>query len=265
MKIFIIFLLLTILSIFLLWRSKKQKATNKPFGLLKVSRKFHKWLMLFIGLQFVIWSITGAYMVIFDIDYIHGDTLVRNPQNTISSDNIHFTLANLYQKYPQASKIEVGKLIEQNVYRFTFNDNKYLLSAETGEQLSPLSKELALKVSKYHYSADDNVSEVELITENPPFELRASLLPAWRVNFDALGSPSIYISAETGKLIGKRHDFWRLFDWMFRFHVMDYTEEEDVHNYLLFFIASFGLAACLSGLVLVYFRVFKKDATEEFV
>jgi hypothetical protein len=171
----------------------------------------------------------------------------------------------LYQKYPQASKIEVGKLIDQNVYRLINNGNKYLLSAETGQLLSPLSQELAIKVSQYHYSAEDPVSEVELITENPPFELRASSLPAWRVNFDAFGSPSIYISAETGKLVGKRHDFWRLFDWMFRFHVMDYTEEENVHNYLLFFIVSLGLAACLSGLVLVYFRVFKKHTIEELV
>ncbi|MFT6029889.1 MAG: hypothetical protein ACI8O8_001630, partial [Oleiphilaceae bacterium] len=30
--------------------------------------------MLFLGLQFLIWSISGAYMVIFDIDYIHGDS-----------------------------------------------------------------------------------------------------------------------------------------------------------------------------------------------
>jgi len=48
--------------------------------LLKTSRKFHKWLMLFLGIQFLIWSISGAYMVIFDIDYIHGDSLVVNHQ-----------------------------------------------------------------------------------------------------------------------------------------------------------------------------------------
>ena len=47
---------------------------------LKISRKFHRWLMLFLGIQFLIWSISGAYMVIFDIDYIHGDSLVVNHQ-----------------------------------------------------------------------------------------------------------------------------------------------------------------------------------------
>ena len=47
---------------------------NKSMATLKTSRKLHKWFMLFIGLQFVIWSVTGAYMVFFDIDYIHGDS-----------------------------------------------------------------------------------------------------------------------------------------------------------------------------------------------
>ncbi|PCJ50707.1 MAG: hypothetical protein COA74_02135 [Gammaproteobacteria bacterium] len=221
--------------------------------------------MLFIGLQFVVWSISGAYMVIFDINYIHGNSLVSNPQDTIKPDNIHYSMAKLYDKYPQASKLEVGKLIEQNVYRFNVDGNQYLLSAQTGELLSPLSKALAIKVSQHHYSADHDVSEVELITENPPFELNPRSLPAWRVNFDAFGSPSIYISAETGKLVGKRHNFWRLFDWMFRFHLMDYGEDSSIHNYLLFFVISFSFATALSGLVLVYFRVFKKDVTEELV
>jgi hypothetical protein len=51
---------------------------TQSMGLLKISRKSHKWLMLFVGVQFVIWSITGVYMVLFDIDYIHGDSLVIN-------------------------------------------------------------------------------------------------------------------------------------------------------------------------------------------
>ena len=48
--------------------------------------------MLFIGAQFVIWSVTGAYMVFFNIDYIHGDTLVINHQNKIDPNNINLKI-----------------------------------------------------------------------------------------------------------------------------------------------------------------------------
>lgn len=238
---------------------------NNPVNVVKISRKFHKWLMLFIGLQFVIWSVTGAYMVIFDINYIHGDSLVENPQNPINQHNISFTLAELFKRYPKAENIEIGKLIEQDVYRFNVKGDKYLLSAQTAEQLSPLTRELAIKVSQHHYSADHAVHSVTLITENPPFELSPRALPAWRVNFDAFGSPSIYISAQNGKLVGKRHEFWRTFDFLFRLHIMDYGDGENIDNLLLFCVAILALAACLAGLVLTYFRVLKPTPEQEIV
>jgi hypothetical protein len=154
--------------------------------------------------------------------------------------------------------------VDKEVYRFSIkgesgekSNTQYLLDASNGQQLSPLTKATAIKVAKHYYTGDGEVQEVELITENPPFELSRRRLPAWRVNFDNFGSPSLYISAQSGQLVTKRHEFWRLFDWMFRFHIMDYGEDEDAGNLLLFWIVLFGILACLTGLILTYFRVFK--------
>ncbi|MDP9422061.1 MAG: hypothetical protein M3Q19_04365, partial [Pseudomonadota bacterium] len=44
------------------------------------ARKTHKWLGLFIGIQVVIWSLSGLYMTAVHIDIIHGDHLVRTPK-----------------------------------------------------------------------------------------------------------------------------------------------------------------------------------------
>ena len=43
-----------------------------------LSRTLHKWLGLFLGLQLVLWMLSGFYMVVVDLDFIHGDPLVRN-------------------------------------------------------------------------------------------------------------------------------------------------------------------------------------------
>jgi Cu(I)/Ag(I) efflux system membrane protein CusA/SilA len=85
---------------------------------LKTSRKFHRWLMLFLGLQFLIWSISGAYMVIFDIDYIHGDSLVVNHQTKVDANKLTYPLSLLRQEYPDAQSISVEVFIDQVVYRF---------------------------------------------------------------------------------------------------------------------------------------------------
>lgn len=227
----------------------------------KTARKIHKWLMLFLGIQFVIWSATGAYMVFFDIDYIHGDSLVTHHQTKIQTDKIDYSLKQLLQAYPGANNISVGTFIGQSVYRFTLADtpqqSTMLVSAMTGKVLSPLTESTAVTVAQHVYTGEGDIADITLITENPPFELSSRHLPAWRVNFDDFGSPSLYVSAQSGLLVGKRHEFWRWFDWMFRFHIMDYSSGEDIDNALLFWVALFASFAVVSGLVLTYFRVFK--------
>ena len=224
----------------------------------RMSRKYHKWLMLFVGIQFLIWSISGAYMVIFDIDYIHGDSLVVNHQTPLESEQINYSIAKLHTDYPNAKNIELTNILGSAVYRFSDGNSKNLLSADTGNSLSPINEEYAVLIAKNLYDhANATIKEVSLIASKPPFELSARHLPVWRVDFDDFVSPSFYISVNSGELVTKRHIFWRLFDWMFSFHVMDYIEE-DASNKLLLVVMLLALIASLFGLVLTYFRVFKQ-------
>ncbi len=213
--------------------------------------------MLFIGSQFVIWSVTGAYMVFFDIDYIHGDSLIINHQSKIKPENLTYSSQALFQQYPSAINLSVGVLLDREVYRFNFSKQQVIVDAANGELLSPLNSDRALALAKHFYAGDGKVINVELITTNPPFELSARHLPAWRIDFDNLGAPALYIAAYSGKVVTKRHNFWRLFDWMFRFHIMEYGDEQDVSNWLLFCLALLALLAAFSGLVLTYFKVIK--------
>ena len=84
--------------------------------------------------------------------------------------------------------------------------------------------------------------------------IRDSHLPVWRIDFDDFASPSFYISANSGQLVTKRHSYWRIFDWMFAFHVMDYIDEE-ADNKLLLVFTFFASIASILGLVLTYFRL----------
>jgi hypothetical protein len=237
--------------------TKARTIRKNPVKLFNLSHKFHKWLMLFIGAQFVIWSVTGAYMVFFDLDYIHGDSLIINHQNKIESENLAYSSPTLFQQYPRAKNLSVGMLVNREVYRFNIAKQAVMIDAQSGEQLSPLNKNMAITLAKHFYSGDGKVLNAELITTNPHFGLSARHLPVWQVNFDNFASPSLYISVSSGKVVNKRHQLWYLFDWMFRLHIMDYGDDEDVSNWLLFFIASLGLFAVFSGLVLSYFKVIK--------
>lgn len=215
--------------------------------------------MLIVGLQFVIWSITGTYMVTLNIDYIHGDSLVKQSEISLNSAEINFELHQLYLNYPNAEMIELTMLLDQAVYQFIEDKQSYLLSADTGQLLSPISEDYAVAVAKSFYEkAEPIISDVRLISNNPPFELNQRHLPVWRIDFEDFANPSFYISSRTGKLVTKRHSFWRIFDWMFSFHVMDYVEE-DPSNKLLLLFSVLSLVGSVFGIVLIYFRVLTKS------
>ncbi|WP_291614502.1 PepSY domain-containing protein [Colwellia sp.] len=219
------------------------------------SRKYHKWLMLFIGLQFVVWSASGTYMVLMDIDYIHGDSLVVEQKQTIVPEQVNYSFKQLLTEHPQAKKIELGLMLNKAVYRFSQNNEKVTVSAQDGQIISPISEGIATEIAKQNY-ADKSVviSSVKLITETSLRELNARHLPVWRVDFDDFASPSFYISAYSAQLVTKRHSFWRIFDWMFAFHVMDYVDESP-DNKLLRIVSILAFIASIFGLVLTYYRL----------
>ena len=225
-------------------------------SLLKLSRQTHKWLMAVIGIQIVIWSITGFYMVYLNIDYIHGDTLVKNQQVSLNNQSLNYSIDQLFLDHPNAQRIELSTFLGEAVYRFNDDASKYLVNASTGEVLSPLSKMQALKLATFEYTGSGNIESVLLIAESPPYELSQRHLPVWQVNFDDLFSPTLYVSIDSGKIVTKRHELWRIFDWMFRFHVMDYQDSK-VDNTLLFVVAFLSLIAAITGLILIYFRFIK--------
>ena len=219
------------------------------------SRKYHKWLMLFIGLQFVVWSVSGTYMVLMDIDYIHGDSLVVEQKQSIAPEQVSYSFKQLLAEHPQASKIKLGLMLKQAVYRFSVNKELITISAKDGQQLSPINEHLATEIAKQNYANKSaEITSVKLITENPSRELSTRHLPVWRVDFDDFSSPTFYISASSAQLVTKRHSFWRIFDWMFAFHVMDYIDESP-DNKLLLIVSLLAFLASIFGLVLSYYRL----------
>ncbi|MFQ3208581.1 MAG: hypothetical protein ACI9U5_000459 [Colwellia sp.] len=222
------------------------------------SRKYHKWLMLCVGLQLLTWSITGTYMVLMDIDYIHGDTLVAKKQKILSPEQVEYSFKELLVAYPQATKIELGLMLKQAVYRFNIDKKKVLISALDGQQLSPISQQLAVSIAIENYHDNSvNIEKVLLLTGDSPSELNHRHLPVWRVDFDDFSSPSFYISANSGQLVTKRHTYWRIFDWMFVFHVMDYIDGE-ADNKLLLLFTVLAFIGSIFGLVLTYYRLTPK-------
>jgi uncharacterized iron-regulated membrane protein len=72
----------------------------------------------------------------------------------------------------------------------------------------------------------------------------------WQVQFsDRLGS-RMYFDAHSGEFLAARNESWVLYDFLWRLHVMDYSNGEDFNNSLLRFASIAALFLTMTGLVL---------------
>jgi hypothetical protein len=206
--------------------------------------------MLFIGAQLLIWAVTGSYMVLMDIDYIHGDSLVKLNQQAIPVEQLKISIAEIKTRYPNAKKISLVNQQNQAIY-LVKTEQWQRINAQTGEILPAVSQTQAIHIAQSLYTGSGKVVNSQFLTQSNG-EISPNILPAWQINFDDFAAPRLYISAQTGELTTKRHSFWVLFDWFFRFHIMDYGDDEDASNTLLLVISVIALMASLAGLVLTY-------------
>ena len=219
-----------------------------------LARTLHKWIGLIVGIQVLIWLATGLYMVIVDLDFIHGDPLVKNMQQTIVvPDSSLWNIATLRSKYPDASLIALRPVMDKTFISITTPEKRYLLNPETGKIVSPLNEAAAREIAKFHFNGEASITDATLITADAPTEIQTRRLPLWRVNFDDRFSTSFYIDPNSGRLVTRRHQYWRIFDYLWMLHIMDYDQRSDAHNLLLKAAEITGLAFAITGLWLLIY------------
>lgn len=221
-----------------------------------LARKTHKWLGLFIGLQVVIWSVSGLYMTVIHIDTIHGDHLVREAAGlSIEASALHDPLALAARE--KASDVRLTSVDGRPIYVVEGPSGERAFSATSAAPLEPPDEQAIQALAASYYTGSERIVVAELITEVPG-EIRGRTPPIWRVKFDHWNRPTFYLSPVTGELLSRRHDLWRVFDFMWMLHIMDYEERENVNNLLLRVFTWGAVLMALSGLWLLFYAFPKR-------
>jgi hypothetical protein len=95
---------------------------------------------------------------------------------------------------------------------------------------------------------DLEISTIEKIENvGPHHEYRGKPLPAYAIHFDHPEKITAYVSAKNGKFQRVRHSSWRIFDFLWMGHTMDYNGRDNFNNILLRVFSLFGALTVLSG------------------
>lgn len=223
----------------------------------RFSRLAHKWLALIVGIQLLLWAVSGFYMVVVDLDFIHGDPLVRNLKPALDVSSPFVPIDSLRRDRADIRAIRLRALPDDGVavYEVITAGGIELVDARTGRTISPLPEKRAIELARAYYAGTGDVLRATLIASEAdrPGELQSRSLPSWRVDFDDWLETSLYVHAQSGALATRRHRFWRWFDFMWSLHIMDYRERTDVNNWLLLSASVLGTIAAISGLWLTWF------------
>ena len=209
-------------------------------------RKTHRYLGIFIGIQFLMWTISGMYFSWTDIDEIHGDQFL-NPEykassfrNLISPDTLSL-----------ASGISSLQLREVAGKPFYWINGSILLNAQTGEPKNGITEEEAVKVAENHMMEGLVITKVEKINDTGKHhEYRGGPLPAFVISYESPEEIKAYVSTSDGSFRSLRHRNWRWFDFLWMTHTMDYESRDNFNTLLLRSFSLLGLLTVLSGFVL---------------
>ncbi|KUJ83563.1 hypothetical protein AWR36_006820 [Microbulbifer flavimaris] len=215
-------------------------------------RKLHQWIFLAIGLQALLWVASGFYMVVVNLDFIHGDHLVRNLREPLPEfSRPLYPTAQLISRSDGVKSVKLKAIQGQPFYIMQNSQGEHLYDAFTGNKAPTIDAPRASQLARHFYAGEGMVTSTRLITENPPTEIPARILPVWRIDFDDRFGTSFYIDPDTGTLITRRHDYWRAFDFFWMLHIMDYDERADVTNPVLRLLILSSLVGVLSGAALL--------------
>ena len=215
----------------------------------------HKWLGLIVGAQLAVWTATGLFFTTFALPQVRGEHLLHPAEHSVvdmrrvklsSTD----ALKAVVEDAP--SEVTLRPLAGGPVYEIRAALGVFLVSAETGEIMSPISEDIARQVATHAWMGKGALSGMELVDKAP----REAGLPgrAWAAHFEGPGHPVVWVSAINGQLGPARTDLWRTYDFLYGLHLMDYGEHENAHQPWTIGAAILALSSVLFGIVLLLHR-----------
>jgi hypothetical protein len=211
----------------------------------KKIRTAHRYLGLFLGIQFLFWTISGLYFSWTDLDEIHGDqfkkkSIKKEFKNLINPTEINFS--------DGIKSLELREIADTPYY---WINEKKLINAYNGVVKDSITKQEAIIISNNNILDEYKISDVEIIFEvGNHHEYREKPLPAYVISYDGSDKLKSYISIKDGQFQTVRHRSWRWFDFLWMTHTMDYETRDDFNNKLIKAFSVMGLITVMSGFLL---------------
>jgi len=211
-------------------------------------RSFHKYLSLIISIQLLLWTISGIYFAFNKIELVRGEQyIIEERDSVLNIENLNIN--------SNTKGIEVFKRLDQWIVKVEIGAG-FKYQDLSGNAVNELSPNQAIEVVKLMTT----LSPIDVIKVNESSarsEFRGRNLPIYKIKTNSSDDSNVYVDVMSGKIVAIRSDSWRIWDFLWGAHIIDYRERDNINNILLKIFSVLALLSSLSGIAL-FFNTIKK-------
>lgn len=216
-------------------------------------RRIHKWVGLVLGLQLLLWTLSGSIMALLPSREVGGhDAAIEHAAPIGRAAALRDPIRALGPA--TVDGLVLRQVAGRPVYEVTTARRSFLADAITGGRLAVDSRTASLVATEMNPAPVRSVSYLAKAN----LEAREHAGPMWRVDFADAANTSAYVAVDTGRYLVSRGDTWRTWDFFWMLHNMDYANRTSFNHPLIVFVAFGMLWLSLSGFYLL-FKSFKKS------
>lgn len=216
-----------------------------------VKYKIHKTIAIIVVPVFIIATITGFFRAHQKLYWEDGYKKKKQAANFTLQQEL-FSLHRITQMIDSISKHknqfeEIILKTESNTMYYkilTAKKKKYLVDAQYGRIISPISQDLAREFAKQYVKDNKQIKSCELIPNYMARKAREPK-PAYKIAFENPVHSEIYLDTETGDILEDYDDKRSFGIWVMRLHEYDFFNSKKsittIVAIIMMFLAISGL------------------------
>ncbi|TAL28490.1 PepSY domain-containing protein [Phenylobacterium sp.] len=223
--------------------------------MLRLSTQIHKWLALVVGLQVLGWVLGGVVMTAIPIERVRSEHhLAKFQPDSLPTEG----LVDYRQAAAAVGVTPVEATLKSSLRGplWVLKDaqgGSHVVDAATGRHVAPLPAKEARFLAGAQYEGKGQPGVPQWFATAPQEAGKPG--PLWAVDFHDAENTRFYLSPETGEVVSRRSDVWRLYDAFWRIHILDFRDGENFNHPLIIAAAVLTLPVVITGLILLWIRL----------
>ena len=220
-------------------------------------RRIHKWVGLVIGLQFLIWAVSGAAMALISMEEVAGGARPEPAEQAPLPSSSGWAIIREQLGSEPVVSVSLRPLLGRHALQVSTTDGVKLFDAGSGQPIAIDGRAAATIAAAAHPEglSPTSVSALSEVT----LAVREHNLPVWRVDFGDDKGSSYYVSGTIGTVLERRNDSWRWWDFFWMLHNMDYAQRTSFNHPLIITVGLAMAWLAVTGFWLLFRTMWRHD------